>query len=414
MGIILFCAILFSFVPAKAASGLHYRPDPVSSMIRVRLFAGLKPDYAILTIISGQYNIGNGSGRFLEAGNGEMIIIARHNGKTVVKIRNGESLSGDSVDFKGQTGEDRFSVRVNQQGTFSRSYNGDLLCFNDMGSLFLINIIAIEKYIAGVVKAEGGGGKYEEYFKTQAIIARTYTYKYLGRHILDKYNLCDDTHCQAFNGSTVDTLIINAVNSTSGMVIVTPDSSLIISGFHSNCGGETSPSEYAWTEGQSYLKGVSDPYCRNSPGALWERKISTRYWRDYLRKNGLNDSLTDPSVFNFIQNARVADYVTGSFTMPLRTIRNDLDLRSTFFSVSADKDFVTLKGRGYGHGVGLCQEGAMIMASMGFTCQQIIDFYYSGVLITDIKNAVILHPNNPPVFQMRITPGDQSVVPEYQ
>ncbi|HUV00019.1 MAG TPA: hypothetical protein VMW32_03545, partial [Bacteroidales bacterium] len=64
--------------------------------------------------------------------------------------------------------------------------------------------------------------------------------------------------------------------------------------------------------------------------------------------------------------------------------------RSTFFSVSADGDSVLLKGRGYGHGVGLCQEGAMAMAAKGFNFSQIIDFYYSGVTVTDIKNAVAI------------------------
>jgi stage II sporulation protein D len=77
--------------------------------------------------------------------------------------------------------------------------------------------------------------------------------------------------------------------------------------------------------------------------------------------------------------------------MPLRTIRSDLNLRSTFFSVYANSDSVILKGRGYGHGVGLCQEGAMVMASKGFKFKDIINFYYSGVIISDIKNAVNLH-----------------------
>ena len=71
-------------------------------------------------------------------------------------------------------------------------------------------------------------------------------------------------------------------------------------------------------------------------------------------------------------------------------MRTDLNLRSTFFSVVTDGDTILLKGKGYGHGVGLCQEGAMEMAKEGFNYRQIIDFYYFGVMITDIKNAVIL------------------------
>jgi stage II sporulation protein D len=79
------------------------------------------------------------------------------------------------------------------------------------------------------------------------------------------------------------------------------------------------------------------------------------------------------------------------FSIPLRTIRSDLNLKSTFFSVFTEGDSVILKGRGYGHGVGLCQEGAMVMASNGFKYRDIINFYYTGVIISDIKNAVFLH-----------------------
>jgi stage II sporulation protein D len=100
--------------------------------------------------------------------------------------------------------------------------------------------------------------------------------------------------------------------------------------------------------------------------------------------------MDDPSVFNFVQKSRLVDYKTGSFSMPLRSLRSDLNLRSTFFSVYAIGDSIVLKGRGYGHGVGLCQEGAMEMAAKGFNYKQIIDFYYFGVLISDIKNAVAL------------------------
>jgi stage II sporulation protein D len=74
--------------------------------------------------------------------------------------------------------------------------------------------------------------------------------------------------------------------------------------------------------------------------------------------------------------------------MPFETIREDMKLRSSFFSVIAARDSVLLKGKGYGHGVGLCQEGAMEMANRGSTYQQIIDFYYNEVIITDIKNAI--------------------------
>ena len=67
-----------------------------------------------------------------------------------------------------------------------------------------------------------------------------------------------------------------------------------------------------------------------------------------------------------------------------------MNLRSSFFSVVSLGDSIVLNGRGYGHGVGLCQEGAMVMAGKGFDFRQIIDFYYSEVITTDIKHAKVI------------------------
>jgi stage II sporulation protein D len=114
-------------------------------------------------------------------------------------------------------------------------------------------------------------------------------------------------------------------------------------------------------------------------------------WLKYIRKSGYNGIIADPSVLNFSQENRLPDYKTVSFRIPLRTMRSDLNLRSTFFSVFTEGDSVILKGKGYGHGVGLCQEGAMVMAAKGFRYREIINFYYTGVIISDIKNAVFLH-----------------------
>jgi stage II sporulation protein D len=396
----LLLSILLSyiFLPCKLAHSLNLPTGQIlnaqpSSQVSIRLFTEFSPDYAIFTVISGKYSLSNGSGTSIIAGKEDPLLIARYNSKIYVKQRNHEALLGDSVEIKGLTGSDNFSLKINVSGTSERYYSGDLKCYSDMETLLLLNSCDIEQYLAGVVKAEGGNGKNEEYFRTQAVIARTYTYKYFNKHSIDRYNLCDDTHCQVYYGLISDSLIINAVQHTSGLVITTPDSLLINSAFHSNCGGETSPSEFAWVTSEPYLKKVTDPYCRNSRNALWNKKISLNDWTEIMIKNGYTGILSNPSLFSFNQSTRMPDYVAGSFSMPFRTIRSALSLRSSFFSVSVDGDSLLLKGRGYGHGVGLCQEGAMIMAVKGYTYKQIIDFYYFGVLILDIKNAVFLPPN---------------------
>lgn len=363
----------------------------VSAQVRVRLFSNQSPETAIFSVTEGNYEIIADNGEIMTVLKDEPVLITRFNEKLAVKTRTAKGFICDSLTLSGKTGNDSFSFRTIGIIHTKQNYSGDLKCFPDLGTLVFVNITDIEKYISGVVMAEGGNGKNLEYFKTQAIIARTYMYRYFDKHITDKYNVCDNTHCQAFNGVSSDALLNIATRETSGLVILDEDNILIISAFHSNCGGETSSSDDVWLMSQPYLKSVADPYCLVSRSALWQKSIAVSEWVSYLRKSGYNEKVDDPAVFNFLQKSRLTDYKTGSFIIPLRTIRSDLNLRSTFFSVYTKGDSILLKGRGYGHGVGLCQEGAMVMAAKGLNYREIIDFYYSGVNISDIKNAVALH-----------------------
>jgi stage II sporulation protein D len=253
--------------------------------------------------------------------------------------------------------------------------------------MIIINSLDIESYLAGVVLAEGGSGKNIEFFKAQAVIARTYTYKYFDKHIPDRYNLCDDTHCQVYSGLTTDPVILRAVRETRDMVIVTADSTLIMSAFHSNCGGETSPSEYVWLSPQPYLVKVPDPFCVRSRNASWEKMVSLGRWTELVRKNNYKGNADSSEIFAFSQPARTDNYSIEGFKMPLRVIRDELGLKSSWFSVIPQGDSLYIRGRGYGHGVGLCQEGAMMMAAGGSAYGEIIRFYYPGVKITDIRFA---------------------------
>jgi stage II sporulation protein D len=361
------------------------------AQVKIRLFAEQFPETAIFSVTSGSYEINLYDGNSITALKDELVVIIKYNGKLVVKKRNEDSHICDSVVFSGKTGEDSFSLRVNGNLPAKQYYSGDLKCFPDFGTLLLINISDIEKYISGVVLAEGGTGHNIEFFKAQAIIARTYMYQNFSRHLIDKYNVCDDVHCQVFSGISTDSVLNKAVYETRDLVILDADNSLITAAFHSNCGGETSSSDDVWISGHKYLKTVTDPYCTSSRNATWSKSFTKDAWISYMSKIGYKGSVQDPSVFTFEQKSRLTNYTAGTFSIPLKTLRADLNLRSTFFSVSVIGDSVILKGRGYGHGVGFCQEGAMSMALKGYRYKDIINFYYSRVTVSDIKNAVALH-----------------------
>jgi stage II sporulation protein D len=88
--------------------------------------------------------------------------------------------------------------------------------------------------------------------------------------------------------------------------------------------------------------------------------------------------------FNTVQTERHQYYIVVNDSIPHKQIRSDFKLKSNFFSVSATPKEVTFIGRGYGHGVGLCQEGAMHMAKIGYKYNEIIQFYYKGVTIVEV------------------------------
>jgi stage II sporulation protein D len=201
------------------------------AQVRIRIFTTQKPESAVFSVIEGTYEINLFNGEKITVSNDEPVLLSRYNGKLAVKKRNDIGRICDSLVFTGTGDNNVFSLRVNGRSPLKQFYSGDLQCFPDLETMLFINKCDIEKYISGVVMAEGGNGKNLEYFKSQAIIARTYMYKYFDKHLTDKYNVCDDIHCQAFNGLSDDTILNKAAMDTKGLVILGKDSSLIIAAF---------------------------------------------------------------------------------------------------------------------------------------------------------------------------------------
>ncbi|NLJ43913.1 MAG: SpoIID/LytB domain-containing protein [Bacteroidales bacterium] len=363
---------------------------PASGQVRVRVFARQNPSSVVFSVTRGKYELDVFDGKPVQVAEGDPVILARYQNKIAVKTLQERSFLCDSLIVKELTDDCAFMLRLNDNTQLRRTYSGDLLVHSDLGIMVFINICDIEKYIAGVVRTEGGAGRNSEYLKSQAVLARTFLYKHFSRHLIDNYNMCDGTHCQAFNGITTDQAVNKAALETKGLVALDPDSNLIISAFHSNCGGETSTADNVWLSNHSHVRKVIDPYCLHSPNATWRKTIPLAEWTAYLKKNGFNPGKNEKVSYSFSQLTRQNDYVIGSFSIPFSRIRNDLKLKSTFFSVQQEENNIILKGRGYGHGVGLCQEGAMVMASRGFKFREIIGFYYPDVIITDIRYAKVV------------------------
>lgn len=313
------------------------------------------------------------------------------------------AMKGDSVEVRipGDTlgiYQTFFLQALNDTSTFrikpivpnsgTRTYDADLRVSVVAGQLFCRNNVMLESYTGGVVESESGGRSFLEFYKVQSIICRTYALAHINRHFIDGFDVCDGVHCQVYRGKTQQPLIQQAVNETAGLVIVDRGLNLVTAAFHSNCGGETANSEDVWGGQLSYLRSVTDTFCTSMPNAHWKRKIARTDWLNYLEtkhKYPVEDSAACYKALNMTQYDREKEYVYGNIRIPFKTIRSDWQLKSAYFSIVEQKDSILISGRGYGHGVGMCQEGGIRMAKVGYSYEYIINFYYKNVEIVHLS-----------------------------
>ncbi len=296
-----------------------------------------------------------------------------------------------SIKFYSKAPEAVFKIKSVNPLSKVRTYDNNLEVglSPDKKQFTLINNVDLEKYISGVVQSEAGKRISMEYYKLQSILCRTFLLTNITRHEAEGFQVCDDVHCQAYNEKATELNVIKAVQDTRGLVVVDNDLNLITAAFHSNCGGMTCNSQDVWSISTTYLKSVKDTFCLNSPNAHWQRSISYEDWNTYLQlkhKYPVADSLKVATNTSFSQTYGRAVYFTDKdLKIPLKTIRADFKLKSTYFSIEQDGDSVKFNGRGYGHGVGLCQEGAMHQAILGYSYKHILNFYYKDVHLVDLS-----------------------------
>ena len=279
-------------------------------------------------------------------------------------------------------------IKLVQPDRKIRTYQGNITCSNNDGYLKIINEILLDNYIAGVTEAEAGSRSALEFYKVQAILARTFALAHINKHVTEGYSLCDQVHCQAYYGKPKDLKIFSAIEATKGKVVVDENLNLIVAAFHSNSGGQTANSEDVWGSKTSYLRSIPDSFSTSMPNAHWERRMLTDDWLSYLKiKHNfpVEEQFGKEAALNFKQDSRKMYLECSNFKVPLKSVRQDLQLKSTFFSIKPlSRDSILFVGRGYGHGLGMCQEGAMRMGKMGFSYEQILNFYYQNILLIDL------------------------------
>lgn len=335
---------------------------------------------ATVQVTSGSMQILDEDSVLITVNKGQSVDITASASKVSVFFQ-GKNYSGHSK-LDGRTSPlTEFKIIPSGQKSSTRLYTGDLIAQPMEGRLQLVNRIEIEDYVAGVIEAEGGAGHQIEYYKVQAVISRTYALNNLNRHQQLGFDLCDATHCQVYQGRPRhESQAAIATENTKDIVIVDPEIKLITATFHSNCGGHTNNAEDVWSKPVTYLVGKKDTFCTKMDQAFWTKTISKSTWNDYLRNNKVNyENLASEDGVFLVNNPQTLYWIDSSSYIPLRKMREDLKLRSTKFTVTHQGEQVVLRGRGFGHGVGLCQEGAIRMAQLGYNYADIIAYYYKDI-----------------------------------
>ena len=345
--------------------------------VDVRVFSQSPSSEVKLTVVKGYYHIeGNGFQKTLSR---FQDVDFRAEAGKVVLSRSGRHLAtATSFMVEGSHEENIFRLKIN--GLRERDYDDHLILKARGNILLLINRVDLEKYVAGVVLSEVGKIEVPEYYKVQDIISRTYALNNLNRHKPEGFHLCDAEHCQVYKSRCTLPIIRESVALTRGDVIVDSSGALITAAFHSNSGGMTLNSEDVWSQPLPYLKSVNDSFGIVMSKASWQDTIPLAEWLAYLgSKYPLSwDEDVIRQAIHFTQPERKTHLLPG---IPLKEIRSDWQFRSTWFEIEPLGDSLLFRGRGWGHGVGLSQQGAMRMIEKGFDYEEVIRHYYQGVRI---------------------------------
>lgn len=276
-------------------------------------------------------------------------------------------------------------IRHGNNWTPTRPYLGKVTIRPNLIYLETIVKVPVEPYIAGVVEAEGGMSAEPEYHKAQAVLARTWLITNMGKHKEEGYHIKDDQSSQAFKGvphGKHASMISRAVEQTKD-TIATHDGNPIIGFYHSNSGGYTVLPQDVWSKKLPYCRAVFDPFSKKETAYRWTKDIPLSEWNAYLKVPADFDWST---FFRGLPEGRQTHYTIGDEIVKLETLRRHFQLRSTYFTANAMGDTVHLEGYGFGHGVGMSQQGAMRMAMGGFHWKEILDFYFQKLSFEPVQN----------------------------
>ncbi len=313
-------------------------------------------------------------------------------------------------------------IRINDINYGKKFY----LAQDSYGTWTLIQKIKFDDYLKGVLPHEIGSNSPLEALKAQAVIARTWAIYNSDRFKIDNYHLCITTQCQVYKPPLNEYKNVNKAIKDTSNLIVTYKKKPINSFYHGSNGGISARASESWQikdypylnsmfdgldslkktfklpiknedELNKFLKFADEQAYGNKHSLFrWEKNLTSQAIQNNLLKNQLIEEKSDLVDINIIDRGSSGRVIKLEIKLkhlkkPIVLIKDDIRrilsfLPSNLFTINKLNDNLWLfKGGGFGHGVGLSQQGAIEMAESGFTYEQILNHYYQGTKIKKIE-----------------------------
>ena len=286
---------------------------------------------------------------------------------------------------------DTGSIRVN-----NKTYGTGVQIFRKTpGKLLVVNEVGVESYLKGVLPSEMPRRWPKEALKAQAVASRTFAlFKALSKKNED-YMVSGDVIGQVYGGHGAEHRDTDRlVDQTRGEILIY-QGQIFPAYFHSTCAGATTHAEYNWDIAEHpVLRGVSCFFCLHSSHLRWEKEIPVSDIEKRLKNAGYRiGAITRISPGKWDASGRPREIEVRHSKGALTLRGNDFRLAVGPDRVKSLKDLrvvrsgtsMKFKGRGWGHGVGMCQWGAKALAEQGKTYREILEFYYPNSEIVKIR-----------------------------
>ncbi|MEX0940285.1 MAG: SpoIID/LytB domain-containing protein [Candidatus Babeliales bacterium] len=294
---------------------------------------------------------------------------------------------------KKQVGDRIFIIPKN--GLFSlqsSAYQGSLEIKVNNGEALLINHISLEDYIYSVLKTESWPGWPLEVNKVLAVACRTYAVRMIleAQSVKRLYDMTNNNTHQTYSGHHTTDILKQAVTQTKG-IIISDGNEPILAMFDSCCGNilPSKTTHFDFSKAQYLARNYKCSYCKKYPIYSWQAEFPLTEFLQKVCPDWQNRRIA--KVFLKKDNAGIVKEVILKSGNQKKLIDGSIfyatfkEIKSYCFDVYKKNNMVRIKGRGYGHHIGLCQWGACEMIKRGFNYKRVLLFYYPKTVLTSIE-----------------------------